>query len=185
MTARPAAFLDRDGTIMRDASYVHDPFDVELLPRAAEAIAKLNARGVPVIVVTNQSGIARGWMNEDDYRRVRAQLDALLAERGARIDETFMCPHHPEFTGPCDCRKPGTALYREAIAKYELDPARSLFTGDRWRDIQPSRAFGGLGILLDVESTPAEDRARAIAEGFPLENSLDAAVDRFLTTLPP
>jgi D-glycero-D-manno-heptose 1,7-bisphosphate phosphatase len=184
MTKRPAAFLDRDGTIMRDASYVRDPLDVELLPGTAEALAKLNARDIPVIVVTNQSGIARGWLTDEDYARVRSQLDALLAAKGAQIDATYMCPHHPDFTGPCDCRKPGTALYQQAIDKYNLDPMRSLFSGDRWRDVAPSKALGGLGILLDVESTPADDRVRAIREGFPLERSLGAAVDRFLATLP-
>ncbi|HEY4132156.1 MAG TPA: HAD-IIIA family hydrolase, partial [Gemmatimonadaceae bacterium] len=144
-----------------------------------------NARGVCVIVVTNQSGIARGWMTLDDYHGVHAHLDALLAEEGARIDQTYMCPHHPEFDGACDCRKPGIALYEQAIAEHLLDPTRSLFAGDRWRDIAPSRTLGGLGILLDVESTPREDRERALREGYLLDDSLSAAVDRFLATLPP
>ncbi len=109
----------------------------------------------------------------------------MLAAEGARIDETYMCPHHPEFTGACDCRKPGTALYRQAIAEHGLDATRSLFTGDRWRDVAPSRTLGGFGVLLDVESTPPEDRERALHEGFPLAPSLADAVDRFLAMLPP
>jgi histidinol-phosphate phosphatase family protein len=184
MSGRPAAFLDRDGTIMRDASYVSDPSVVELLPGAAAAIRRLNARGIPVIVVTNQSGIARGWMTITDYESVRDHLDALLRAEGAVVDATYMCPHHPDLTGPCNCRKPGLVLYQQAIAEHGLDPARSLFAGDRWRDVAPAAAFGGLGILLDVESTPAADRERGHVESLTMARSLSEAVDKFLAQLP-
>jgi D-glycero-D-manno-heptose 1,7-bisphosphate phosphatase len=184
MSPRPAAFLDRDGTIIHDAAYVRDPRDVALLPGAADAIRRLNQGGIPVIVVTNQSGIARGYLGADDYERVRQRLDALLGENDARIDATYMCPHYPDITGPCDCRKPGLALYRQAAAAHDLDPIRSLFTGDRWRDVEPGRVLGGLGILLDVASTPGEDRRRAAEHSAPTAASLGDAVDRFLATLP-
>lgn len=184
MSERRAAFLDRDGTIMRDAAYVRDPKDVVLLPGAADAIRRLSARGIAVIVVTNQSGIARGYLDDADYRRVEARLTELLATRGARIDATYMCPHHPDITGACDCRKPGLGLYRLAIADHGLDPARSLFTGDRWRDVEPGIALGGFSILLDVESTPPEDRERAEAQAVATASSLAEAVDRFVATLP-
>ena len=137
MSGRIAAFIDRDGTIIQDASYVRDPADVVLLPEAADAIRRLNDRGIAVIVVTNQSGIARGYLDLTDYRRVEARLDELLVQQGARIDATYMCPHLPEITGPCDCRKPGLGLYKRAIAEHGLDASRSLFTGDRWRDVEP------------------------------------------------
>ena len=185
MSGAAAAFLDRDGTIIRDASYVRDPVDVELLPGAAAAIRRLNAHGVPVIVVTNQSGIARGYLNENDYERVRHRLDILLAEQGARIDATYMCPHYPTITGPCDCRKPGLELYQRAIRDHGLDPKQSLFTGDRWRDVQPGLELGGTAMLLDVESTPPEDRAIGLERGAPFARSLEEAVDHFLSTLPP
>ncbi len=181
---RPAAFLDRDGTIIRDAAYVRDPADVELLPGAASAIRRLNEAGVAVIVVTNQSGIARGWLTTDDYDRVRAKLDALLAAEDARIDRTYFCPHLPEITGSCECRKPGLKLYRDAIATYDLDASQSLFTGDRWRDVAPGRALGGRSILLDVASTPPDDLARARADGLATAPSLGDAVDEFLAALP-
>src|SRR5947209_4368170 len=104
MTGSPAAFLDRDGTIIRDAAYVRDPRDVELLPNAAAAIRRLNDRGIAVIVITNQSGIARGLLGPDDYESVRRRLDSLLAaEAGARIDASYMCPHYPSITGACEC----------------------------------------------------------------------------------
>lgn len=180
----PAAFLDRDGTIIRDAAYVRDPRDVELLPGAADAIKRLNDRGIRVIVITNQSGIARGYLDAADYEQVRARLDERLAEHGARIDATYMCPHHPDITGPCDCRKPGLALYQQAIVEHRIDASRSLFTGDRWRDVGPAASFGGLGILLDVDSTPAEDGERGRRESIETATSLAQAVDRFLETLP-
>ncbi|HEY4218220.1 MAG TPA: HAD family hydrolase [Gemmatimonadaceae bacterium] len=180
MSGRPAAFLDRDGTIMRDASYVSDPSVVELLPGAAAAIRGLNERSIPVIVVTNQSGIARGWLTEQDFVNVRDRLDALLGAEDAHIDATYMCPHHPEFTGPCDCRKPGTLLYRQAMAEHHLDATRSLFTGDRLRDVEPAAALGGYGVLLDVESTPAVDLERAKSAFLPIAGSLADAVDLFL-----
>jgi len=184
LTGVPAAFLDRDGTIMRDASYVGDPKLVELLPGAADAVRRLNERGIPVIVVTNQSGIARGWITADDYDAVRTRLDALLETAGAHIDRTYMCPHHPEFTGPCDCRKPGLLLYHEAIAEFGIDPARSVFIGDRLRDVEPAAKLGGRGILLDVESTPPADLATAYERSIETAHALGMAVDIFLAALP-
>lgn len=184
MSGRPAAFLDRDGTIIRDANYVRDHRDVALLPGAAEAIRRLNANGIAVVVVTNQSGIARQYLTERDYEAVRARLDTLLAAQHARIDATFMCPHHPSITGACECRKPGTLLYHAAIDAHALDPARSLFTGDRWRDVEPGVTLGGLPVLLDVESTPPEDRARAVEAGVRTASSLSDAVDAYLDALP-
>jgi histidinol-phosphate phosphatase family protein len=184
MTHRAAAFLDRDGTIIRDLSYVGDPRDVELLPGAAAAIRRLNDREIAVVVITNQSGIARGMFGLDEYEAVRRRLDDLLAAGGARIDASYMCPHHPDVDGPCDCRKPGLALYRQAIAEHELDAARSSFVGDRWRDVEPAGALGGLGILIDVETTPAVDRERAQRAGIDIVGSLGEAIDRFFDALP-
>jgi D-glycero-D-manno-heptose 1,7-bisphosphate phosphatase len=184
LTGRAAAFLDRDGTIMRDANYVQDPRDVLLIPGAADAIRRLNARDIPVIVVTNQSGIARGWLTLDDYAAVQAQLIELLAEEDAHVTAAYMCPHHPDVGGPCDCRKPGLGMYEQAIAEHALDAARSVFIGDRWRDVAPAAALGGLGIMLDVNSTPPEDRERARAEAIATASSLSEAVSQFLATLP-
>ena len=107
----PAVFLDRDGTIIEDAGYLGDPARIRLLPGAAEAIGRLNQAGMPVVVVTNQSGIARGVLDEAAYQATRVELDRLLAGRGARLDAQYHCPHHPEITGPCDCRKPGLLLH--------------------------------------------------------------------------
>jgi histidinol-phosphate phosphatase family protein len=155
---KPAVFLDRDGTIIRDTAYVRDVDDVELLPGSAAAIRRLNERGLPVIVVTNQSGIARGLLTEQDYERVRRRLDKLLEAEGARIDASYHCPHHPDFSGPCECRKPGLKLFRQAAAEHGLDLGRSFYVGDRRRDVEPVRQTYGQGILIQRESTPPEDR---------------------------
>jgi histidinol-phosphate phosphatase family protein len=178
------AFLDRDGTIIHDANYIRDPDDVALLPGAAAAIARLNRAGVIVVVVTNQSGIARGWLSTGDYDSVRRRIDDLLAREDARIDATYVCPHFPEITGPCDCRKPALKLFRDAIADYGIDPGASLFIGDRWRDVAPATALGGRPIFLDVGSSPPADRQRVRAEGLEVAHSLGEAVDRFLDALP-
>jgi histidinol-phosphate phosphatase family protein len=184
MMGRRAAFLDRDGTIIRDAAYVRDPKDVALLPGAAEAIRRLNEAHIAVIVVTNQSGIARGLLTRDDYERVEQRVEALLRAQGATIDATYVCPHFPDITGPCECRKPGLKLYRDAISEHSLEPAQSLFVGDRWRDVAPAGALGGHAIMLDVASTPDEDRDRARDEHIPTASSVADAVDEFLLALP-
>jgi D-glycero-D-manno-heptose 1,7-bisphosphate phosphatase len=178
---RPAVFLDRDGTIVRDNHYMGRPEQLELLPGAAGAIARLNRAGWPVIVVTNQSGIARGYFTTADYDRVRAKLDELLAAHSARVDASYMCPHHPEISGPCECRKPGTLLYRQASKEHGLDPAASWYIGDRLRDVLPAAELGGSGrgMLIPNEGTSADDIQRARAD-FGVAATLDEAVSRVL-----
>jgi D-glycero-D-manno-heptose 1,7-bisphosphate phosphatase len=176
--SRKAAFLDRDGTIIRDTEYLRDPEQVELLPGAAKAIKRLNDAGWPVIVITNQSGIARGLLTEQDYERVRMRVDKLIAEESARIDATYHCPHHPDFSGPCECRKPGTKLYENAARDHDLDAAKSWFVGDRIRDVSPADHFGGRSVMLIVDSTPDADRVAASARV--TATSLADAVDLIL-----
>jgi D-glycero-D-manno-heptose 1,7-bisphosphate phosphatase len=148
--SRPAAFLDRDGTIITDTGFVRDPEAVVLLAGAAAAIGQLKAAGFVVVVVTNQSGIARGILSWDQYHAVAARLERLLAETGAVVDATYVCPHHPSVTGPCDCRKPGLKHYLEAAARFDLDLAASCWIGDRLSDLEPSLAFGGRGLLVET-----------------------------------
>lgn len=148
MSPRPAVFLDRDGAIIEDTGFVRDPETVRLIPGAADAIRRLNHAGWAVVVVTNQSGIARGLLTEDQYQAVARRTVELLAAEGARIDATYMCPHWPPISGACDCRKPGLQHYRTAIDALDLDPARSAFLGDKLSDIEPARLLGGRGVLL-------------------------------------
>lgn len=154
---RPALFIDRDGTIIADAHYLADPAGVRLLPGASAAIARANAAGVLVIVVTNQSGIARGLITPAQYESVRTRTERLLGEQGARVNATYHCPHWPDVTGPCDCRKPGLGMYRTAAADFGIDLARSGYIGDRWRDVQPAQATGGIGVLVPGVETPEAD----------------------------
>ena len=177
---RPAAFLDRDGTIMRDMHYPRDPDLVVLVPGAAAAMRRLAELDIPVVVVTNQSGIAQGKVQPAEYEAVRDRLDALLAAEGVRVAGHYFCPHHPDFTGPCECRKPGTLLYRNAALEHGLDVRRSLFAGDRWRDVEPALTLGGFGVLVPSEATPAPDRERAAREAVVVP-TLEEAVESFLS----
>ena len=161
---RRALLVDRDGTIIRDAHHLRDPAGVELLPGAVAALARFQAAGWALVVVTNQRGIARGLLSEHDYVGVRDALDALLRAEGVTLDATFHCPHHPDVTGPCACRKPGTLLYEQARDALGIDLASSVVVGDRWRDVEPARAFHGRGVLVPSADTTAEDRARAARE---------------------
>jgi histidinol-phosphate phosphatase family protein len=145
---RPAAFLDRDGTLIEERNYLSDPDDVALLTGAAEALRRLRDAGYALVVVTNQSGIARGCFSLADLLAVQARLAELLEAEGVALDGVWYCPHHPEFSGPCDCRKPGLRLFREAAETLELDTGRSVFIGDRIQDILPAVRLGGTPILV-------------------------------------
>lgn len=164
VATRPVAFLDRDGTLIRDAHYLRDPALVELLDGVPAALRALADAGYASVVVTNQSGIARGLLSEQDYVTVRDRLDALLAGEGVRLTASYHCPHHPELSGSCDCRKPGTRLHRLAAAEHGLDLARAIYIGDRWRDIAPARELGGVGILVPSPDTPPDEIERARTE---------------------
>jgi histidinol-phosphate phosphatase family protein len=173
---RAAIFLDRDGTIIKDVGYIKNADDVALMPGAAGALRTAANRQRPVIVVTNQSGIARGLVTQENYDAVRKRMSDLLAEFGAYVDGEYVCPHHPDFTGPCDCRKPGVALYERAMRDHGIDPAASTFIGDRWRDVSPAKHFGGRGILVPTATTPPDEIELARRE-MSVVASLQEAVD--------
>lgn len=175
-----AALLDRDGTIIVDHHYLNDPAGVELIPGAAEAIRRLASAGIPSIVCTNQSGIARGTISLAQYRAVRQRMEALLAEEGAILLDTFSCPHHPDITGPCPCRKPATGLYERAARLHALELSRCLYAGDRYRDVAACSVYGGRGLFVESRVSLPEDRARAVAEGMSAVPSLLAGVRMLL-----
>lgn len=174
-----AVFLDRDGTIIEDVRYVSKPDDVKLIDGAAEAIARVNAALVPVVVITNQSGIGRGYYTEEDYHRVEKRTEKLLAERVAKIDATYFCPHPPNED--CECRKPGTLLFERAATDLRIDLSKALFVGDRLRDIEPAMKFAAHGVLVPNATTPAEEieRAKTIAR---VAESLAIALDWYVCT---
>jgi D-glycero-D-manno-heptose 1,7-bisphosphate phosphatase len=170
---RAAAFVDRDGTLMAEKEYLADPEGVALLDGAVEALARLRRAGFAIVIVTNQSGIARGLYTEDDYHRVAARLQALLEDAGVPPDGTYYCPHHPDHTGPCDCRKPGTGMYERAARELGLDLAASWYVGDKVTDVLPARALGGHGILVRTGYGAAEEAG--LPEGVAVVDDLRAA----------
>ena len=142
-----AFLLDRDGTINVDTGYVGDPEQVELLPGAAEAIRNMNKAGFLVIVVSNQSGVARGYFGLDAVKRVNDRINELLARQGAHVDAFYVCPHLKggavkEFDVECQCRKPRLGLFQKAIADFSLDPAQCYACGDRPRDVERLTELG-------------------------------------------
>jgi D-glycero-D-manno-heptose 1,7-bisphosphate phosphatase len=175
-------FLDRDGTLIEDTHFVREPAEVRLIGGAVEAVARLNAAGWRTVVVTNQSGIARGLLSETDYAAVAAHVERLFRDGGARLDAQLHCPHHPDLTGPCACRKPGTGLYEEARARFGLDFSRSWYIGDRLRDLEPARRLGGHALHV-LSGYRGEDAAVADA-GFRSVRDLAEAVDVILGTSP-
>ena len=152
-TGRPAVFLDRDGTINEQMGYVNHLSRFQLLPGVARAIRSLNEAGLPVVVVTNQSGLARGYFPESLLEAVHAELHRLLAREGAHLDGLYICPHHPEareerFRLDCDCRKPKPGLLERAAAELGLDLGRSYMVGDRWSDLRCGAAVGATTVLV-------------------------------------
>jgi D-glycero-D-manno-heptose 1,7-bisphosphate phosphatase len=176
--ALPAGFLDRDGTIIEDPGYLDDPEQVQLIPDAASAIRRLNEAGWIVVVVTNQSGIARGYYTEAEYEAVRARVDELLSRQGARIDAHYHCPHYPAIA-PCDCRKPGLKHYLHAIGRFGIDPAKSWCVGDRLSDVTPAVRLGAHGLLVRTGEGDA-NRIEAELAGFEAVPDLTAAVSRMI-----
>jgi histidinol-phosphate phosphatase family protein len=174
-----AVFLDRDGTLVDDPGYLRDPSRVTLLPGAAEAVRKLADAGFRVVVVTNQSGIARGLVTLDEYQRVAARVVELLAAEGAALDAVYMCPHHPDMTGLWECRTPAVGSYRRAAKVLDLDLAQSIWIGDRMTDLEPARAFGGRAVLvLTGLGVRVDDDLGAV--GMEVAPDLARAADRIL-----
>ena len=178
MTKLPSAvFLDRDGTIMEDAHYIKSPDQVRLIPGAAAAVKRINDARVPAIIITNQSGLARGIFKPEDYEAVRMHFESLLKAEGAHIDASYFCPHHPSITGPCNCRKPATEMFEDAMGDFQLDPANVAYIGDRWRDVVASKKLGGRGIMVSSHMTTDEDRRKAQEDGIETAANLEAAVE--------
>lgn len=150
---RPAVFLDRDGTINEQMGYINHISRFHLLPDAAKAIKLLNDNNIPVVVVSNQSGLARGYFPEELLDEVHARMNELLAREGAAIDGLYVCPHHPEakqekYRRDCNCRKPKTGMLLQAAKELNLDLAGSFLVGDRWSDLKCARQAGCTPVLV-------------------------------------
>ena len=138
----PAIFLDRDGTIIREVGYLSRLADLEVLPGVARALRRLGEAGFVRVVVTNQSGVARGLFERSFVEETHAELRRRLDEAGADIDAFYVCPHHPEFDGPCECRKPVPGLVRLAARDLGLDVSASWVIGDKVADVELGRRAG-------------------------------------------
>jgi D-glycero-D-manno-heptose 1,7-bisphosphate phosphatase len=150
---RPAVFLDRDGVVIGDTHYVHSIEKVRLLAGSAEAIAELNRAGWPVVIVTNQAGVARGFFSIETLQKIHDHMAELLRGHGARVDGVYYCPHHPEGELPeyrrvCECRKPKPGLLLRAARELSLDLTRSWMVGDRISDLEAGSAVGCRTVLV-------------------------------------
>jgi D,D-heptose 1,7-bisphosphate phosphatase len=147
-----AVFLDRDGTIARDVNYCSRVEDFEILSTVPEAIRLLNLNDFRVVVITNQSGIARGYFTEETLGRIHDKMVAELARQGARLDAVYYCPHHPD--DHCGCRKPATGMFLKAAGELDIDFSRSYVVGDMQLDIEAGKLIGCKTILVTTGPRP-------------------------------
>jgi D-glycero-D-manno-heptose 1,7-bisphosphate phosphatase len=187
----PVVFLDRDGTLIEEVGYLDRPDRAQLYPWSVAAIRALNQARIPVVMITNQSGVARGFFTEAVVDEVHRHIADRLAAGGARIDAYYYCPHHrdgsvAQFAVACECRKPGRGLVDRAVGELGVDPLQSFTIGDRWLDVALARTVGGKGVL--VRTGYGADEERRPPQGFAADavvNNLVEAVSWILERLKP
>lgn len=151
---RKAVFLDRDGTIIRDKNFLSSPDGIEILPGVPDALRQLKKAGFLLILITNQSGVGRGYFTIEIVDEIHKRLQELLKKEGAILDEIYRCPHHPD--DHCECRKPRTKLFRDAIKKWDVDPSASYSIGDKESDLEAGKALGCQTIFIGPQTVPAD-----------------------------
>jgi D-glycero-D-manno-heptose 1,7-bisphosphate phosphatase len=171
---KPAVFADRDGTLCEEVNYLGDPDKLVMLPGAAKGVAMLNAAGIAVVVVTNQSGVARGYFSENDVVHVNDKLIELLAIEGARVDGVYYCPHHeekglPPYNVKCDCRKPAPGLILKAARELNLDLSHSFVAGDKMSDIGAAPRAGCVGGVLVETGYGGSEPVSVAADAFEIK----------------
>lgn len=181
---RRAVFLDRDGTINEEKEYLYRPEEFVLLSGVPGAVRALNEAGFMVVVITNQSGIGRGYYNEEALQVLHAHMDAELAKHGAAVDAYYFCPHHPEHgTGPyhqeCSCRKPLPGMLMTAAADLQLDLSASFMIGDKISDMEAGLKAGCRPIL--VRTGYGKEEERLLPDGIDACDDLPAAVQLIIT----
>jgi D-glycero-D-manno-heptose 1,7-bisphosphate phosphatase len=181
IAVQPAVFLDRDGTINEEVGYLSRLEQLQLFPSSSAAIRILNQRGIPVIVVTNQSGVARGYFKEDFVHEVHSFLQEQLGMEDAHIDAFYYCPHHPtEGLSPylqvCSCRKPEVGMLQQAARDLHLDLSRSYMVGDMMKDVLAGKKAGTKGILVMTGYGPGEKPDKGLLPDYTAPDLL-AAVD--------
>lgn len=152
---KPGLFLDRDGVINHDHGYVWEPSEIQFVDGIFELCSLFARKGFVVIIVTNQSGIARGMYTVAELEKLMQWMGGQFAQNGVCLTHYYYCPHHETITGPCDCRKPKPGMILRGMDEFGLDPARSLIIGDKERDLQAGRVAGlARQILFDVGKQP-------------------------------
>lgn len=151
---KAVVLLDRDGTINIDYGYLSDPSGVVLIDGAAEAVKRLNDRGIKAVVVSNQSGVGRGYFTDEDVSAVNKRLSDLLGERGARMDGIYYCPHRPDEE--CGCRKPKAGLFMKAAREQGIDAVPVYVVGDKASDVGLARNIGARSVLVLTGCGPEE-----------------------------
>jgi D-glycero-D-manno-heptose 1,7-bisphosphate phosphatase len=157
-----AVFLDRDGTILRDVGYLSREEQMEILPRVPEAIRMLAEKGYKIIVVTNQSAVARGRLSEEQLKQIHEAMRARLGRAGATLDGIYYCPHHPSEGIPayrvsCECRKPNTGMICRASEELGVEPSLSYVVGDQATDMELAARVGATGIWIHDPATAQDD----------------------------
>jgi D-glycero-D-manno-heptose 1,7-bisphosphate phosphatase len=178
VNAAPAVFVDRDGTLIEEAGVPDRVERLAFYPWTIDAIRALNRAGLRIILVSNQSGVARGVFTEAAVEEVHGHMESVLQAGGAHIDAYYYCPHHPDGTVPrytqhCDCRKPRPGLVDRAARELGIDPARSFIVGDRWLDIGLARTVGARGVLVRTGYGAIEEMQQQ------QDLAADAIVDNF------
>jgi len=147
-TETRAIFLDRDGVINKEVNYLSDPDCFEFIKGSIKALKILKNKGYLLILITNQAGIARGYFTEDTLRIIHNKMQKKLRENNIELDDIFYCPHHPDFTGPCECRKPNPGMILNAKKKFNINLNESYMVGDTLKDIQTGRLANCKTVLL-------------------------------------
>jgi len=181
MKLEKAVFLDRDGTINEEREYLYRIEECRFLPGVKDAVKLLNAAGYLVVVVTNQSGVARGYYSENDLEKLHQFMEKEFADSGARIDGWYYCPHHPGFpaeSAPCDCRKPLPGMLLAAAVELGIELSSSWMVGDKNADMEAGLAAGCRSILVRTGYGAAE--AAVAPAGAIIADDLLAAVDLIL-----
>jgi len=157
MKRQKAVFLDRDGVLNKElGDYVCRLEDFKVLEHNFAPLKVLQERGFLLIVITNQGGIAKNWYSEEILGQMNKHLKDTFMQQGIELSEIYYCNHHPEYNGKCLCRKPGSMMLEKALARFNIDPSRSYFIGDRERDILAGEAAGVKGILIDSDQPISE-----------------------------
>ena len=152
---KPFVFIDRDDTIIHDVPYLADPSLVRLTPAAAEALAEIRRLGFGIVVISNQSGVGRGYFTEEQLKKVNDRMAELLAEGGATLDAIYYCPHKPDDN--CNCRKPKTGMLEQACRDFDVDKAHSVMIGDLKGDVEMGKSFGLKTIQIMIEGKDKKD----------------------------